>query len=64
MGHAEEGIKVAFSAKPVVGFVDSVEKIGEDDGYVDTAAMFDIKGRTGLGFGVASTNHDTVVETL
>lgn len=64
VGDTEEGVEVARGAQPVIGFVNGVEEVGKDDGDVDAPAMFDVEGRTGLGFGVAGADYNAVVECL
>ncbi len=64
VGDTEEGVEIAGGTQPVVGFVDGVEEVGKDDGDVYAAAVFNVEGRTGLGFGVAGADHYAIVEGL
>ena len=64
MGYAQEAVEVARSAQPVVGLVDGVEEVDEDNGDMDTSAMLVVEGSAGLGFGVAGTDHDAIVDGL
>jgi len=64
VGDTEEGVEIAGGTQPVVGFVDGVEEVGNDDGDVYAATVFNVEGRTGLGFGVAGADHNAVVECL
>lgn len=48
----------------MVCFVDGVEEVGGDDGDVDAAAVEEVFGGPGLGFGVAGADGDAVVDGL
>ena len=55
---------MARLSHPVVGFVDGVGKVCEDNSDVYSASVLDVEGCPRLGLRVASTDDDAVVECL
>ena len=57
-------VEVACLSHPVVGFIDGVGKVYEDDSDVYPASVLNVEGCPWLGLRVASTNDDAVVDCL
>ena len=57
-------VKVAVSLYPVICFIDRVEKIRNYDYHMNASLVLDISGGSRLGFSIASSNGDAIIDCL
>lgn len=63
-GETEDLVEIGVLPYPVVGFVDCVEEIGEDDGGLDYSPVLQVSGGAGLGLWIACSDGDAIVNGL